>query len=59
MASMIRNNFQWIYFIFGFILAAGLGWSTTSITIIGCVIAYLIFQFTPKMTTAVAEGDDD
>lgn len=59
MASMVRNNFQWIYFIFGFILAAGLGWSTTSITIIGCVIAYLIFQFTPKMTTVVAEGDDD
>lgn len=59
MVTMLHNNFQWIYFLFGFILAAGLGWSTTAITIIGCVIAYLIYQFTPKKQAVALEEDDD
>ncbi len=58
MVTMLHNKFQWIYFMFGFILAAGLGWSTIAITIIGCVIAYLIYQFTPKTQAAVEEDYD-
>lgn len=58
MVTMVSNGFQWIYFLFGFILAAGLGWSTTAITIAGCVVAYLIYQFTPKTQVAVEEDDD-
>lgn len=59
MVSMIHQPLQWIYFFFGFILAAGLGWSTITITIVACVVAYLIFQFTPKSQAAVAVEEDD
>lgn len=59
MVTLIRNNWQWIYFIVGFILSASLGWSTISITAFGCLIAYLIYQFTPVSKSAAAAGDDD
>lgn len=61
MVTLIHTPFQWIYFLFGFVLAAALGWDTISITIMGCVIAYLIFQFTPgkQLAGAAVEEDDD
>lgn len=61
MVTLIHSPFQWIYFLFGFVLAAALGWDTISITVVGCVIAYLIFQFAPdkKMAAAGVEEDDD
>ena len=58
MVTMISHPLQWVYFILGFVLVAGLGWSTTSVTIFGCVLAYLIWQFTPKTQPAVEEDDD-
>lgn len=59
MVTLIHQPLQWIYFLFGFILAAGLGWSTIAITIIGCVIAYLVYQFTPLTPVTATKGDDD
>lgn len=59
MVTLIHEPLQWIYFLFGFILAAGLGWSTIAITIVGCVVAYLVFQFTPGKQAVAAEEDDD
>lgn len=59
MVTMIHDKLQWVYFFFGFILAAGLGWNTIAITIVGCVIAYLIFQFTPKKQEVAASVEDD
>ena len=59
MVTLIHDPLQWIYFLFGFILAAGLGVNTIAITIIACVVAYLVFQFTPgKQAAAVVEDDD-
>ena len=59
MVTLIHDPLQWIYFLFGFILAAGLGWSTVAITIAACVVAYLVFQFTPgKQAVAVEEAYD-
>lgn len=58
MVTMIKNNFQWLYFLLGFYLAAGLGWSTIAVTVLACVIAYMIYQFTPSTVAAVEEDDD-
>ncbi len=58
MVTLIHEPLQWIYFLFGFVLAAGLGWNTVAITVAGCVIGYLVFQFTPKATAAAEEDDD-
>lgn len=59
MVTMIHNPFQWTYFLLGFVLVAGLGWDTISVTLLGCVIAYLIFQFTPDKQSAIAVEEDD
>lgn len=59
MVTMVHQPLQWVYFFLGFILAAGLGWNTIAITILGCVLAYLIFQFTPKKQQTVATVEDD
>lgn len=59
MVTLIHSPLQWIYFLFGFILAAGLGWNTVAITIAGCVIGYLVFQFTGTNRAVAVEEDDD
>ena len=59
MTTMIHDKLQWVFFFFGFILAAGLGWSTIAITIMGCVLAYLVFQFTPKKQELANDMEDD
>ncbi|MBQ3376411.1 MAG: PTS sugar transporter subunit IIC [Erysipelotrichaceae bacterium] len=58
MVTLIHEPLQWIYFLFGFVLVAGLNWSTIAVTLIGCVIGYLVFQFTPSATVALQEDDD-
>lgn len=59
LVGLIHDKLQWIYFLFGFVLAAGLGWDTITITVVGCVIAYLVFQFTTNKSDTVTEEDDD
>lgn len=59
MVTLIHDKAQWIYFFMGFILSASLGWSTISITAFGCLIAYLIFQFTPDKQPATAGAGAD
>ena len=59
MVTLIHDPLQWIYFLFGFIAVAGLKWSTIALTVVACVIAYLVFQFTGSKQVAVAEEDDD
>ena len=59
MVTLIHDNWQWIYFIMGFILSASLGWSTISITAFGCLIAYLIYQFIPEKTAEASGTEDD
>ena len=59
LVGLIHDKMQWIYFLFGFVLAAGLGWDTITITVVGCVIAYLVFQFTPDKTVSATMEDDD
>lgn len=59
MTTMIHDKLQWVYFFFGFILAAGLGWNTIAITVVGCVVAYLVFQFTPKKQEVATSVEDD
>lgn len=58
MVTMIKNKFQWLYFLLGFYLVAGLGWNTIAVTVLACVIAYMIYQFTPSVTPAYEEDDD-
>lgn len=59
MVTLIHNNWQWIYFLAGFVLSASLGWNTITITIIACLVAYLIYQFTPAKQPVPAEEEDD
>lgn len=59
MVTLIHEPLQWIYFFFGFIAVAGLKWSTIALTVVGCLIAYLVFQFGGNKQVAVAEEDDD
>lgn len=59
MVTLIHSPLQWIYFLFGFVLVAGLEWKIVAVTVVGCVIGYLVFQFTPSKSEAVVEEDDD
>ncbi|NCB33621.1 MAG: hypothetical protein EOM64_07025 [Erysipelotrichia bacterium] len=60
MVTLIHNNWQWIYFIVGFVMSASLGWNTIAITAFACLIAYMIFQFTPdKGSSVLAKEEDD
>ncbi len=58
MDVMLHNGWQWIYFMVGWTLVAGLGWSTLYVTVFGCLIAYMIFLFTPSSAAAEEEDDD-
>ncbi|MBE6125536.1 MAG: PTS sugar transporter subunit IIC [Erysipelotrichaceae bacterium] len=59
MVTLIHEPLQWIYFFFGFIAVAGLKWSTIALTVVACLVAYLVFQFTGSKQVAIAEEDDD
>ncbi len=43
MVTLIHNNFQFIFFVVGFMLFSVMGLNTISITAIGCLIAYVMF----------------
>ena len=49
--TLIQSPWQWIFFVFGFMSYKSLGWSTISLTVFGCVIAYMIFLFKPSSKT--------
>lgn len=43
LTGLIKNNIQFIYFVFGFVLFKVMGMDTITITIVACVMAYLMF----------------
>lgn len=72
LAGLLKNNAQWILFVFGFALVKAAGLSVLTVTIIALAIAYVIFLCSGKgeeaspveaapetqATEAEAEGED-
>lgn len=64
LAGLLKNNAQWILFVFGFALVKAAGLSVLTVTIIALAIAYVIFLCSGKgeessPVEAIPEKDDE
>lgn len=59
LAGLLKNNAQWILFVFGFALVKAAGLSVLTVTIIALAVAYVIFLCSGKEEGPAATGENE
>lgn len=58
LSVMLKNNLQWILFVFGFALVKAAGLDIITVTIISLAIAYLMYRMSSHKSEEIAEEEE-